>query len=86
MQALIYAARCKKYPHLRRPGIVGIIRNGGVKRVYECCVCGTQHSMDARWPKPKHVLEFIKHHKETCGKQLVLEVFGKEKSAPSEDE
>ena len=64
------------YPHLRRTRMVGIIRNGGVKRVYECCECGCTISMNAKWPVTKRVNEFVAEHESTCGKKLVADVLG----------
>lgn len=54
--------RYRDFRSLRRPAPVGIIRNGSVKRVYECALCGARDSMDARWPEPKHVSDFRHEH------------------------
>jgi hypothetical protein len=39
----VVAAIRKAYPRLRRSRMVGIIHNGGTKRVYNCCLCGGKH-------------------------------------------
>jgi hypothetical protein len=62
------------YPRLRRTGVVGIVHNGGSKRVYQCCECGACDSMSNAWPVPKHVRQFIAEHESTCGSKLVASV------------
>jgi len=55
--------RRRYYPHLRRQGPVGIVRNGPSRRVYGC-ICGATISMCARWPVTKRVWDFIAAHKD----------------------
>lgn len=49
-------------PALRRPLPVGIVHNGGIRRVYECALCGAQVTMDARWPMTVRVSDFMAEH------------------------
>lgn len=48
---------------LRRPAPIGIVRNGSVKRVYECAYCGASESMDARWKMPVRVYTWMRAHR-----------------------
>ena len=54
------------FPRLRRPEPVGIVRNGGTKRVYECAFCHCQISMSAQFPVTKRVREFCRDHNARC--------------------
>ncbi len=62
MQQAWRTYRLATAPQLRRPAPVGIVRNGGVRRVYECACCGAQVSMDARWPITVRVSAFMAEH------------------------
>jgi len=58
--------RRTRFPRLRRPEPVGIVRNGGTKRVYECAFCHGQISMSAEYPVTKRVREFCADHNVRC--------------------
>jgi hypothetical protein len=57
---------------MRRPNVVGIVRNGATKRVYQCFECGRTISMNAKYRVPKCVQAFIVEHNEECAKRAVL--------------
>lgn len=59
------------YPKLRRRHMAGIVVNTGARRVYRCCGCDSEISMSNSYPITLRVKNFISHHDETCGKDLV---------------
>jgi hypothetical protein len=57
-------------PRARRVTIVGIIRNGSRKRVYQCGVCRAQISMCTNYPMTVRVADFIRTHEQDCSAAL----------------
>lgn len=64
------------YPRARRQAVVGIIHSGQNKTIYDCIVCGAQHSCATDYRKAKHVQAFKAEHQATCGTRLIGEGFG----------
>jgi hypothetical protein len=69
---VIYNARKALYPHMRRRGAVGIIKNTSCSQVHEC-ICGESESFCPRWPMTQRVKRFVREHKRACGLDLVHE-------------
>lgn len=63
--SLAMALYRKNNPASRALNPAKIIRNGSVKRVYECCFCRSTHSVCRKWREPKHLREWQKEH-EAC--------------------
>lgn len=60
------ALRRARFPKLRRPAPVGIVHNGGTRRVYGCALCGATVSMCALWPVTARVRDFEALHCSTA--------------------
>jgi len=51
-----------KNPRMRRGQPVGIVHSGGQRTIYNCALCGEDHTCATRHREVKHVSEFIHHH------------------------
>lgn len=60
------SVRRTRFPRLRRPEPVGIIHNGGTKRVYQCAFCQDRISMATQHPVTKRVRMFCRNHNTQC--------------------
>jgi hypothetical protein len=49
-------------PKMRRCSPVGIIHSGGKQTIFECCLCGAQHTCATSYRQAKHVEEFRDYH------------------------
>lgn len=71
---------------LRRPDPVGIVRNGLIKRIYECAYCGARESMDARWRMPERVRAYRAEHNRRHTTEMLADLWRGENNSEADRE